>query len=116
MARKGERAADAAMVLARRRMTLGLPAAADFPSRPVTIIVPFPPGGATDLIARPLGAALQRVWGGQPVVLQNRGGAGGAVGMTAGAQARPDGYTALIAHVSWSSIPAADALFGRSPS
>jgi tripartite-type tricarboxylate transporter receptor subunit TctC len=87
-------------------------AAAGFPDRPVTIIVPFPPGGATDLIARPLGAALQRVWG-QPVVLQNRGGAGGAVGMQAGAQARPDGTTGVIAHVSYSSIPAADALFER---
>lgn len=89
-------------------------AAADFPNRPVTIIVPFPPGGATDLIARPLGAALQRHWG-QSVVLQNRGGAGGAVGMSAGAQARPDGYTAVIAHVSYSSIPASDALFERPP-
>jgi tripartite-type tricarboxylate transporter receptor subunit TctC len=99
------------MAIARRALLLsslfaaGADAAAnDFPTRPVTIVVPFPPGGATDLIARPLGAALQRIWG-QPVVLQNRGGAGGAVGMTAGAQARPDGYTALIAHVSYSSIP-----------
>ena len=93
------------------------PAAAqqDFPSRPVTVIVPFPPGGATDLIARPLGAALQRVWN-QSVVLQNRGGAGGGIGMAAATQARPDGYTALIAHVAWSSIPAADALFSRPPS
>ena len=108
-----------------RRGALALPAAllappparaqdsaADFPNRPVTIIVPFPPGGATDLIARPLGAALQRHWG-QSVVMQNRGGAGGAVGMNAGAQARPDGYTAVIAHVSYSSIPASDALFER---
>lgn len=111
-----------------RRAALALPAAllaprlagaqdtaADFPSRTVTIIVPFPPGGATDLIARPLGAALQRHWG-QSVVLQNRGGAGGAVGMNAGAMARPDGYTAVIAHVSYSSIPASDALFDRPPS
>jgi tripartite-type tricarboxylate transporter receptor subunit TctC len=110
------------MAIARRAVLLsplfaagtGVATANDFPSRPVTIIVPFPPGGATDLIARPLGAALQRIWG-QPVVLQNRGGAGGAVGMTAAAQARPDGYTALIAHVSYSSIPASDALFGREP-
>lgn len=87
----------------------------EFPTRPVTVIVPFPPGGATDLIARPLGAALQKVWG-QSVVLQNRGGAGGGIGMAAGAAARPDGYTALIAHVSYTSIPAADVLFGRPPS
>jgi len=83
-----------------------------FPNRAVTIIVPFPPGGATDLIARPYGAALQRHWN-QSVVLQNRGGAGGALGMNAGATARPDGYTGVIAHVSFSSIPAADALFQR---
>ncbi len=109
------------MAIARRAVLLsplaagtGVATANDFPSRPVTIIVPFPPGGATDLIARPLGAALQRIWG-QSVVLQNRGGAGGAIGMAAAAQARPDGYTALIAHVSYSSIPASDALFGRQP-
>ncbi|MDB5383305.1 MAG: Tat pathway signal protein [Rhodospirillales bacterium] len=106
-----------------RRGALALPLLAagaasaqqEFPSRPVTVIVPFPPGGATDLIARPLGAALQKVWG-QSVILQNRGGAGGGIGMVAGGAARPDGYTALIAHVSYSSIPAADALFGRPPS
>ncbi|HEY4253567.1 MAG TPA: tripartite tricarboxylate transporter substrate binding protein [Roseomonas sp.] len=107
-----------------RRAALALPVAAaagsaqaqhPFPNRPVTVIVPFPPGGATDLIARPLGAALQRVWN-QGVVLQNRGGAGGGIGMAAAAVARPDGYTGLIAHVSYSSIPAADALFGRPPS
>lgn len=104
-----------------RRATLALPmlaaagsarAQAEFPSRAVTIIVPFPPGGATDLVARPLGAALQRLWG-QSVVVQNRPGAGGAIGMAAGAGARPDGYTTLIAHVAYSSIPAADALFAR---
>jgi len=111
-------------MLIHRRAALGLAALAlpsqslaqqDFPNRAVTIIVPFPPGGATDLIARPLGAALQRVFG-QSVVLQNRGGAGGAIRMAAGATARPDGYTGLIAHVAYSSIPAADALFGRPPS
>jgi tripartite-type tricarboxylate transporter receptor subunit TctC len=90
-------------------------AQAEFPARTVTIIVPFPPGGATDFIARPLGAALQRHWS-QSVVLQNRSGAGGAIGMNAAARSAPDGYTGLIAHVAWSSIPAADALFGRPPS
>ena len=104
-----------------RRAALGLALAGaaspglaqtSFPNRAVSIIVPFPPGGATDLIARPYGAALQRHWN-QSVVLQNRGGAGGALGMNAGATARPDGYTGVIAHVSYSSIPAADALFQR---
>lgn len=104
-----------------RRAALALPLAGGawaqeaFPARPVSIIVPFPPGGATDLIARPLAAALQRHWN-QSVVLQNRGGAGGAIGMAAGVAARPDGYTGVIAHVSYSSIPAADALFERQPS
>jgi len=108
-----------------RRQALGLALAAGagstalaqpgFPNRAVNIIVPFPPGGATDLIARPYGAALQRHWN-QSVVLQNRGGAGGALGMNAGAMARPDGYTGVIAHVSYSSIPAADALFQRAAS
>ena len=102
--------------LAAAAMLAAGPAAAqgEFPGRPVTIIVPFPPGGATDFIARPLGAALQRLWG-QSVVLQNRAGAGGAIGMQAGATARPDGLTGLIAHVAYSSIPASDALFGRPP-
>jgi tripartite-type tricarboxylate transporter receptor subunit TctC len=98
---------------------LGAPAAraaeGDFPNRPVTIIVPFPPGGATDAIARPIGAGLQKVWG-QSVVLQNRGGGGGAIGMNAAQRLPADGYSALIQHVAWSSIPAADALFGRPPS
>ena len=80
-----------------RRAALGLALAGaaspglaqtSFPNRAVSIIVPFPPGGATDLIARPYGAALQRHWN-QSVVLQNRGGAGGALGMNAGATAIP---------------------------
>jgi len=58
---------------------------------------------------------MQRHWN-QSVVLQNRGGAGGALGMNAGATARPDGYTGVIAHVSYSSIPAADTLFQRAAS
>jgi len=104
-----------------RRAAMALPligvaapaqAQSEFPQRTVTIIVPFPPGGATDTIARPLGAALQKYWG-QSVVLQNRGGAGGAIGMNAAQRLPADGYSALIQHVAWSSIPAADALFGR---
>jgi len=93
----------------------GSAAEGDFPNRPVTIIVPFPPGGATDAIARPVAAGLQKVWG-QSVVLQNRGGGGGAIGMNAAQRLPADGYSALIQHVAWSSIPAADALFGRPPS
>ena len=71
-------------------------AAAAYPERPVTILVPFPPGGANDVVVRviqqPLGDAL-----GQPVVIENRAGAGGNIGIGAAARARADGYTLLMA-------------------
>jgi tripartite-type tricarboxylate transporter receptor subunit TctC len=70
--------------------------AAAYPDKPITIVVPFAPGGANDVVVRiiqqPLGDAL-----GQPVVVENRGGAGGNVGIAAVARARPDGYTLLMA-------------------
>jgi tripartite-type tricarboxylate transporter receptor subunit TctC len=92
------------------------PAAADeaYPSRPITIIVPFPPGGIADLTARPLAAALERGFK-QPVVVSNKAGAAGAVGMQSVAIAKPDGYTLLLGLVSISIIPEVDALFGRPP-
>ena len=92
------------------------PAAAEepYPTRPVTIINPFPPGGIADLTARPLGAVLERVLK-QPVVVVNKAGAAGAVGMQSAAVAKPDGYTLLVAVVSISIIPEVDALFGRKP-
>jgi tripartite-type tricarboxylate transporter receptor subunit TctC len=89
--------------------------AQDFPTKPVTFIVPFPPGGAVDFTARPVAAALERVWK-QPMVISNRPGASGGVGMIAGANARPDGYTLFFTHPSISTIPAADVIFGRPPS
>jgi len=89
--------------------------AQDFPTKPVTFIVPFPPGGLIDFTARPVAAALERVWK-QPMVVSNRPGASGGVGMIAGANARPDGYTLLFTHPSISTIPAADEIFGRPPS
>lgn len=85
-----------------------------YPNRPVTIIVPFPPGGIADLTARPFSPALERVLK-QPVVVQNRPGAAGATGAQAAAIAPPDGYTLLIALVSISSAPEVDKLFGRTP-
>jgi tripartite-type tricarboxylate transporter receptor subunit TctC len=63
-----------------------------FPSRPITLIVPFPPGGSTDVIARVIAEGLRGVLG-QPVIVENRGGAGGSTGTTAIAKAAPDGYT-----------------------
>jgi len=91
-------------------------AAADepYPVRPVTLVVPFPPGGIADLTARPLAVALERVVK-QPVVVTNKAGAGGAVGMQSVAVAKPDGYTLMIGLVSISTIPEVDALFGRPP-
>jgi tripartite-type tricarboxylate transporter receptor subunit TctC len=67
----------------------------DWPSRPITMIVPFPPGGQADLAARPVAAALERILG-RPVVVDNRaGGGGGSVGNATAARANPDGYTCL---------------------
>jgi len=71
-------------------------ARAAYPDRPVTIIVPFSPGGPTDIIARILGAALSKKLG-QQFVIDNRAGASGNIGMAATARAKPDGYTLLLA-------------------
>jgi tripartite-type tricarboxylate transporter receptor subunit TctC len=66
--------------------------AQSWPTKPVKFIVPFPPGGATDISARLLGERLSQIWG-QQVVIENRGGAGGGVGAAEAARATPDGYT-----------------------
>ena len=79
-------------------LALCLPALASaqgYPSKPVRLIVPFPPGGTTDLIARVVQPKFQEFLG-QPVVIENKGGAGGAVGAAEAAQAAPDGYTLLL--------------------
>lgn len=85
-----------------------------FPSRPVTMVVPFPPGGVADTTGRPTAAAMEKVLK-QPVALTNRPGAGGAVGNAAIANAKPDGYTIGMVLSSISVIPAADELFNRKP-
>ncbi len=73
-----------------------LPAhAQDFPTKPIKLIVPFPPGGPNDIIARVVGAKMSELLG-QPVVIDNRGGAGGVIGTDAVAKAEPDGYTVAI--------------------
>ena len=68
-----------------------------FPEKPVRFIVPFPPGGGTDALARILGAKLGELWG-QQVIVENRAGAQGNIGTAAGAKAPPDGYTMTFAH------------------
>jgi tripartite-type tricarboxylate transporter receptor subunit TctC len=92
------------------------PAVADepFPNRAITIVNPFPPGGQADLSGRPLAAALERVLK-HPVVITNKPGAAGAVGMQSVAVAKPDGYTILITVPAISTIPEVDKLFGRTP-
>jgi tripartite-type tricarboxylate transporter receptor subunit TctC len=85
-----------------------------FPTRPITIVNPFPPGGQADLTGRPLASSLERILK-QPVVLVNKPGAAGAVGMQSVAVAKPDGYTILITVPAISTIPEVDKLFGRAP-
>ncbi len=69
--------------------------ASAWPSKPVTFIVPYPPGGGTDVIARIIQEPLSRQLG-QPIVIENRGGAGGSLGTAVAARATPDGHTMLF--------------------
>lgn len=85
-----------------------------FPSRPVTMVVAFPPGGQADVVGRPVAAALERVWR-QPVPIVNRGGASGEIGNGFVARATPDGYTLLMALSSMTLLPEAARINGRTP-
>ena len=85
-----------------------------YPTRAITMIVPFPPGGIADITARPTAPAMEKVLK-QPVSIVNRPGAAGAVGNAAVANAKPDGYTIGMVLSSISVIPAADELFNRKP-
>src|ERR1700754_4484541 len=86
-----------------------------WPSRTITAIVPFPPGGQADLAARPIAASLEKKLG-KPVVIDNRAaGAGGSLGNATAARAAPDGYTLLITLSSLAVLPESDRLFGRTP-
>ena len=88
--------------------------AQDFPTRPINVVAPFPPGGQADLMARPTAAAIEKILK-SPVVVVNKTGAAGAVGMAFVANSKPDGYTLLMALSSISIIPEADKLFDRKP-
>ena len=102
----------AALLLA--AASVGAWAQTDYPNHPVTLIVPFPPGGVADITARPLADAMGRILK-QTVIVENKSGAGGGVGMQYVARAKPDGYTLLLALSSISIIPEADKVLGRDP-
>ncbi len=85
-----------------------------WPDRPITMIVPFPPGGVADTVARPVAEAMSRELK-QPVIVENRAGAGGAVGIGFVSRAPADGYTVLMSLSSISILPEADAILERKP-
>ena len=106
----------AVVALALIALTAGIVAAQEaFPTRPISLVNPFPPGGQADLTSRPLAAAMERALK-QPVVIVNKQGASGAVGMQTVAVARPDGYTILVTVPAIATLPEVDKLFGRPPS
>ena len=85
-----------------------------YPARPIALVVPFPPGGVADIVARPVADAMSRFLN-TPLVIENKAGAGGGIGMGYVAKAKPDGYTLLLALSSISIIPEADKVTGRTP-
>ena len=85
-----------------------------FPSHAITIINAFPPGGANDIVTRPLAAVLEPILK-QPVVIETKAGAGGQVGAQVAASAKPDGYTLLSHNTGISGFAEVDKLFGRAP-
>jgi len=97
-------------------LLLAVPASAQdaFPSKPIALVVPFPPGGVADIVARPVADAMGRFLN-VPVVIENKAGAGGGIGMGFVSKAKPDGYTLLLALSSISIIPEADKVTGRAP-
>ncbi|MBY0338317.1 MAG: tripartite tricarboxylate transporter substrate binding protein [Acetobacteraceae bacterium] len=110
-------------LVARRRLMAGVaalsgasPAMAqgDFPARPITLVVPFPPGGQADLASRPVAGALERILR-QPVIVQNRAGAGGAIATAFVARAPADGHTLLMSLSTLAAIPESERLFNRAP-
>ena len=90
-------------------------AAQEYPARAITMVVPFPPGGVADIVGRPLAAMMEKSLK-QPVVIVNRTGAGGALGMREVAKAAPDGYTILMGLSSISIFPVSERVNGKQPS
>ena len=90
----------------------GVARAEDYPSRPIRFVVPYPPGGPLDIMARAIGQKLAQTWG-QPVVVDNRAGAGGNIGADLVAKSTPDGYTLLLGAVATHAIN--PTLYGKLP-
>jgi tripartite-type tricarboxylate transporter receptor subunit TctC len=89
--------------------------AQDYPTKPITMVNPFPPGGVVDIVGRPLAALMEKNLR-QPVVMINKTGAGGAVGMASVAKGPTDGYTILMGLSSISIFPVSDRINGKTPS
>jgi tripartite-type tricarboxylate transporter receptor subunit TctC len=106
----------AALVVSSLAMLAALPAHSQdvYPSKPIALVVPFPPGGVADIVARPAADAMSRVLN-APIVIENKAGAGGGIGMGYVAKSKPDGYTLLLALSSISILPEADRITGRAP-
>src|SRR5665647_737720 len=90
-------------LLALGLVSTGAYSAEKFPTKPVRLIVPYAPGGATDITARLLAAKLTEVWG-QQVIVDNRAGASGNIALELAARATPDGYTLFVGNVSTNAI------------
>jgi len=114
-ARHSEIARVARGMVAVAAVGLATMAHAQYPEHAITMVVPFPPGGVADTVGRPMAEAMGRVLK-QPVVIENKSGAGGAIGMAYVAHAKPDGYTILMALSSLVVLPEADRILGRAPS
>jgi len=84
---------------------VGTAAAQEYPTKPVTVVVPFAAGGPTDKVARDLAEALRKPLGGQTIIVENVGGAGGTLGANKVAKAAPDGYTLLLYHIGMATSP-----------
>ena len=94
-------------LLATAALALSVTAAhAEYPDKPITIVVPFAAGGPTDKVARDLAEAMRKPLGGATIVIENVGGAGGTLGAAKVARAAPDGYTLLLHHIGMSTSPA----------
>jgi tripartite-type tricarboxylate transporter receptor subunit TctC len=111
---RGMKAITLALVLIASLVNSLAMAQEDYPSKPINMVVPFPPGGVADAVARPVAEAMSRYLK-QTIVIENKGGAGGGIGMGQVAKSAPDGYTLLMALSSIVVLPEADKVLKRQP-